>query len=63
MPMKVTTEIRKASDSIFPKKKNENHDLKVERRFNSNCKEEKCRKDHVPVRENDGQMTDEWGSV
>lgn len=63
MPTKVTTKIRKANYSIFPKEKNKNHDLKAERRFKSNCKEEKCHKDHVPVRENDGQMTDKWGSV
>lgn len=63
MPMKVTTEIRKAIYSIFPKKENKNHDLKVERHFKSNCEEEKCLKDHVPVCKNDGQITDKWGSV
>lgn len=38
IPMTITREIRKAIHSVFPKKKNKNHDLKVGRSCKNNLK-------------------------
>lgn len=50
--MTMTREIRKAIHSVFTKKKNKNHDLKVGRSCKNNLKK-KYHKEYMPVCEND----------